>query len=222
MTNHDFEAILKMEGTVLTSKRNRVLLVEYNAVKFVAKHYTARESLAMEHNTLKFLMSKNVPVPALLYSGQNSMILQYIPGATYESLTDDPKQEHIDALCNWFMQYYRETGGRIRGDVNLRNFLYHNGQCVSVDFEEPLCLGKPETDFGKFLAFLVNYDPAFTFLKQRAARMYLKAFLKLGFDAEGIKKAYLDEITSLFKRRGIARKQSGSCVLDFFSGANEF
>lgn len=198
----DFDYIANIRGERLTSKRNAVFLIKTGSGCFIKKQYADTEALNREASALALLGAKGVSVPKVLHRSSNCCILEYLPGCTYVELTEKCTKDHPSALRDWFDDFYRAVPGKIKGDVNLRNFLYSDGKCFGVDFEEPMACGEPETDIGRLLAYFITYDPAFTLAKQKNASLYLTEFLKSGYCMQAIRCAFQTEIENMAARRG--------------------
>ena len=166
----------------------------------VIKRYRDAATCHREAQSLKFLHGAGLAVPALLGAEDHCLTLEYIPGDTYADLAETMTHAKAEALSRWLAQFYGITG-HLRGDVNLRNFLWTGKTCVGVDFEDPSLPGPMEIDMGKIIAFAVTYKPSFTAKKALCARLLLEAFLKTGADCELIQAAYLDEIVAMNNRR---------------------
>jgi len=76
------------------------------------------------------------------------------------------KYEPLSGTCAYISDFNtvlkKDTGkSYILNDMNLRNFLKPGSKIHRVDFED--CRqGMVEEDFGKFIAFLLTYNPAYT------------------------------------------------------------
>lgn len=196
--------------TKFRSKRNSVTLED----GVIVKRYTKEESLLQEEENLILLRQAGLAVPAILGKTDNSLSLEYIEGATYATLVEGIDSQMATALCRWLSQYYRITG-KIRGDVNLRNFIWTGKGCVGLDFEDLFSIGLPEQDQGRLLAYTVSYDPAFTAGKLMGARHLLRSFLGAGGHREKIRQAYLNEIRAMNKRRSQSYLQPRQAALFF-------
>ena len=196
----DYSSLCNIAGKRLHSLRNEVYLLEVSGTNFVRKKYRTRESFDTELHNLQLLNGLGLHVPQVIWSEAPFVILSHIPGKTYLEILDEIDADAIHALCDWLNTYHSVTGS-LRMDVNLRNFLYCNGACFSVDFEEPFSPGSPETDIGRLLAFTATYDPGFTQHKQAVCRLMLDSFLQLGADLLKITAAYQDELTAMLQRR---------------------
>lgn len=178
------------------SKKNKVILAD----GIVVKEFRDPKTLFRECQALKRLRLAGLKVPEVLGVEGNTLKLEFIPGPTYKSLVEKITLEQAKALAEWLSKYHAITG-TLRGDVNLRNFLWSEGACVGVDFEDPPLRGKREIDLGKIIAFTVTYRPPFTKGKANSASLLLQAFLKKGGRREKIKAEYLREISAMNRRR---------------------
>ncbi|MBE5781104.1 MAG: hypothetical protein E7328_04710 [Clostridiales bacterium] len=188
------------------SKRNKVYPLNDAAV---CKEYRSMDVLAVERQNLLLLKRSGLcAIPEVLAEEGNTLTLSRLPGENYADLL--PKLEGdsalgkaaMEALCHWLFCYYDASGGQLRGDVNLRNFLFDGSVCYSVDFEEPLKKGPIERDLGGILAYLGTYDPVFTEERILLGAMFLKKALQLGADADGIHKGFCEELYGMVPYRG--------------------
>ena len=196
------------------SKKNRATLEG----GIVVKRHGDRDSLLHEARTLEHLRQAGLAVPALLGVETNTLKLEYMEGPTYVDLVETMTPEQAEALGAWLADYHRITGF-LRGDCNLRNFLWANGRCVGVDFEYPPTCGEREMDMGKILAFAVTYDPPFTPAKAACGRLIIQAFRQTGgmLEIARIREAYLHEIALMNDRRRNFFAYSHSAA-SFFDG----
>lgn len=178
------------------SKRNQVSLE--NGV--VVKYYANKKALRQEAEALQYLQSMGIAVPMLLSTHKNCLKMKYIEGETYLEHVDRMTLEKAKALAKWLFDYYLVMG-RVKGDVNLRNFIWSDKACLGLDFEDPPLPGSLELCFGKVLAFAITYQPAFDLAKARCAEFLLQAFLELETEPEKIKSAYLQEVNAMNLRR---------------------
>jgi len=198
-----------MEGHLFHSRRNQVRLVRRRGELVIRKEYRDEETLLTEQRTLLLLHSRGVDsIPRVLWRKGRCLYLNYLPGENYAELADAaetdaqiPLSAAMKALCDWIARYHAMTGC-LRGDVNLRNFLYDGMICRSVDFEEPLISGPVEEDLGPILAFLLTYLPALTPSKLAAGEAFLRQAAVHGTDMEALESAYLRELDAMYLRRG--------------------
>ncbi len=192
------------------SKKNLVFLE--NGV--VVKEFKDEAALKREAETLLALKAAGLAVPSLLNKEGKRLFLEYIPGETYEALVEEMDFEKADSLARWLVDYHRITNS-LRGDVNLRNFIWSKAGCLGVDFEEVPQKGEGETDMGRIVAFAVTYSPAFSPGKLVGGGLFLTAFLKRGGRKDKIRQAYLEEIIAMNQRRSafwLTKKEA----LEFF------
>ena len=178
------------------SKKNKVTLEDGVVVK---RHHDG-DALLREANLLRRLHQAGLAVPALLALEEDALRLEYLEGPTYADLVDTMTPQQADSLGSWLALYHSITGS-LRGDCNLRNFLWSDGRCVGVDFEDREVFGEPEVDMGKILAFAATYHPSFSTKKAESARFLLQAFRRTGGELSRIRQAYLAEITAMNQRR---------------------
>ena len=180
------------------SRRNEVSLRDGKVVK----RYSAPDSCACEAEMLRQLQAAGVAVPKIISAAESELELEYIDGQVYADLLDRFTWAQAKALSDWILSYRKATG-LLRGDVNLRNFLYFQRKCWGVDFEEPPKPGRMEVDLGKILAFAATYEPVFTDEKSEAVRLLHCVFTLSGGDKECIKLEYFKEIQAMKKRRAL-------------------
>lgn len=199
----DYSMLTKVTDKPLYSLRNKVYLVRCCDTLYVHKLYKTEASFYTELNNLNQLSEAGLRVPEVLWAKYPSVITNYIEGITYLELLEKCQIDVciVYELCNWLGSYYEATGA-LRKDVNLRNFLYHDGLCYGVDFEEQFIPGSPEKDMGSILAFTATYDPAFNKYKKDVCHMLFEGFIQMGAKKDKIIMSYHDEITAMLKRRG--------------------
>ncbi len=180
------------------SKKNIVTLED----GIVIKQHVDPAALSREAFALEQLHRAGLAVPALLGKGEGILKLEYISGPTYADLVDALTLEQARALAVWLADYHRITGS-LRGDCNLRNFLWSKDTCFGVDFEDKPIRGEWEADLGQILAYTLTYDPPFTPAKAFSGRLLLEAFRQTGLELSlaEIRKAYLEAIAAMNSRR---------------------
>lgn len=178
------------------SRKNQVTLED----GVVVKRYADKSALLREEQALKRLCRAGLAVPSLLGGGENCLLMEYIPGETYQALTEKMTYEKAEALAGWLAKH-RLITGHLKGDVNLRNFLWTGKDCVGLDFEDIPMMGEPETDMGKIIAFAATYKPSFSAGKAECASLMLKAFTKADGRKGKIRMYYLEEISHMNCRR---------------------
>jgi tRNA A-37 threonylcarbamoyl transferase component Bud32 len=178
------------------SKKNKVTLEG----GIVIKQHADGDAMRREVRALEHLHQAGLAVPTLLAVEENALKLQYLAGPTYAELVETMTFKQAEAIADWLADYHRITG-LLRGDCNLRNFLWSKETCVGVDFEDYATAGEWEIDMGKILAFAVTYNPPLTAKKADCAALLLQAFGESGGEFGRIKSAYLQEIAAMNQRR---------------------
>ena len=191
----------------LISKRNRVYL-EDNKIN---KHFEDENAAQNEAAFLDMLSKKGVSVPIVLGINGNILTMEYIKGTTLPDLLCGPVgtdwRQIADAVTNWLLCFYHavnnETTGEIRGDINGRNFIFHDGRVWSVDFEEH-CYGIRETDAGRMLAYIKTYDTPRETDKTALAESLEKCFCEiLKLDMEKVLSECEKELQAIAYRRNL-------------------
>ncbi len=198
------------------SKKNKVTLRH----GIIFKEYPDESALFREALALEYLGAAGLAVPALFGREDNALKMEYIPGVPYADLVEELSFEQAEALAAWLAEYHGLTS-LLRGDCNLRNFLWSEGRCVGVDFEDEPMMGDGEIDMGKILAYAVTYSPPLTEAKAASAHLLLRAFVNLNgpLDLDLIKSAYLTEIAAMNSRRkqDAVHPHSAALFFDKFS-----
>lgn len=158
-----------------------------------------------------------ISVPGIFYSGDNFLITDFVRGGTLLEYMLSRETENKDirldrpnplaAACKMINDFYsiskEITGYRcVFGDVNLRNFIT-GSTLYRIDLED-WGKGNLSGDFGKLIAFILTYDPAFSEWKIKLG-MEIIEFIN---DSFYIKKDELRveinrEFESMIKRRNL-------------------
>ena len=198
--------ILLANGERFFSRRNIVSRISIPQGHCILKVYNNAQAWAQEMQQLRQLRNAGIRVPCVLGSGDNYLLIEYLDGPTYLELFEHMEQRQeahikaVEALIEWLYAYHGATG-MLRGDVNLRNFLFYDDKCYGIDFEEAMQQGEIETDIGNILAFILTYHPSFTKYKIDLARKVLIKCKSLGAKEEKIRCAYVKEIDAMHQRR---------------------
>jgi hypothetical protein len=167
------------------SKKNEVALYTFinsqgQAWDWVVKKYCQPQSSNKEAEILTVLYTAGLTVPKLIAAADNYLVLEYIKGQNLLTWCEEQEKKTqgqtitqevvtvLEQLAAWFVNCYRILddfyGYSIAlNDVNLRNFIAAE-RIYGLDFEDCRAGTKVE-DMGKFCAFALTYDPAFTFWK---------------------------------------------------------
>jgi len=161
------------------SKKNEVILFSFlltsnREEKWIVKKFKNPARCQKEAEILTLLYDAGLAVPKIIYAAADHLVLSYLPGITFlewlerEEKAGCPKENYLSCLhdfARWLKAFYQITAqklspGLILGDVNLRNFLLGE-KFFGLDFED--CRpGLPEEDLGRFCAYVLTYNPAFT------------------------------------------------------------
>lgn len=163
--------------------------------------------LEREYTNIKMLQKFGIFIPEIIYKNHDSLFLEYIPGELIGDLVE--KQiigDWIDKFALWMANFHNissKTGNLLKMDVNLRNFIYSNGQVYGLDFEE-IGFGDARIDLGNICFFILTNKPSFTKEKHMIMRRFLKSYEK----HSGLKLKEMDKYLLQSKKEAkIRRKQ---------------
>ena len=180
--------IQKKEITRVGTHQNRVFYAEIeNAEKTSCayKIFSSHEAKDREAMLLKSLRKHALRVPKLLAVDDKGILREWIDGLTVEEILvqmEEAQAEEYDAqtnesliyrLINWFYDFHTiascmEHKILVMYDVHPSNFVMRRGQIYGLDFED-CCPGVAETDFGRFMIFLMRggaFEWRIEFVKQ--------------------------------------------------------
>lgn len=171
------------------SKKNTVAYVTLNDKPRVLKLFVPglKKNMKNEYSILKKGSSKlNIPTPFELDEENNVLILNYIIGENLCDLVNDKKTSTSEKerlmilLAKWFEKFHShfkdEDEFFIRGDSNLRNFIF-NDRIWGVDFEEART-GKPVEDIAGICSSILSTDPMFTSEKFYLCKKFIESYGK--------------------------------------------
>jgi hypothetical protein len=156
---------------------------------YVLKEYTGSDRCSKSNNENFFydvLKNCDLKIPGVFYRKEALLVMEFLGDKTLLDYITVMEQENdripFDGCSDpesfagkyrpladacYYMNAFNKKLHKIYdksyvlNDMNLRNFLIPGGEIHRVDFED--CgEGLVEEDFGKFIAFLVTYRPAFT------------------------------------------------------------
>jgi tRNA A-37 threonylcarbamoyl transferase component Bud32 len=203
------------------SRKNSVYLVSKKDEEleefYVLKIYRGKDRInrrEKEEFFLKSLRKSSINVPEVLISEGDSMLIRYINGGTILDMLIDFEAGKNDAgntfyrvidIINDFYKYSLDIKGKgyILRDINLRNFIYSNDRIWRIDFED-CSEGRAEEDFGRFLAFILTYDPVFTEWKISEVKKLLE-YISVRFESDinMVTAELRKELLSIEKRREV-------------------
>ena len=123
--------------------------------------------IAHETSVLKTAQENQIPVPKIIGTTSDVLVLEYISGPNLcDLITENPNPNYGQLLASWIAKYHtafqrNDTQTLIKGDTRIRNFLYHNDHLVGVDFEESH-IGPYFEDLAVACASILDTDPLFT------------------------------------------------------------
>ncbi len=203
----DWESFSDTPGVCLQSVRNEVCRILLPDGSVIRKRYSRNEGYLYEMRQLAKLKEKRVNVPDILHHAQGIAFLEDLGDTTYVDVLcridmqdENAVEKPANALMQFLFSYYAATGS-LRGDVNLRNFLYTGGVCYGVDFEEPSAQGPWESDIGRLLAYVLTYDPAFDARFAAFAHSLWRQSLARGLCAESMWQHMTAEFEQMKSRR---------------------
>ena len=188
---------------------------------YVWKQYKVGEP-SYEAKMLKLLKEQGVCVPDIIAEEENGLLLQYIEGQNLCRFLEKEEAAKGDGLpvaellAQWLCRYYQATGGKSRGDINLRNFIIEErtSRLFSLDFED-VGLSDPAHDIASILVYVLNYEPVFTHWKQRWVKQAAQLFCeRLQLDAGLLRRSFCDSLDELCSRRSVQAPQKMYALLD--------
>ncbi len=144
-------------------------------------NFDSMSILEKEYANIKALQKFGIFIPKILYKSHDSLFLEYIQGELIGDLVE--KQiigDWIDKFALWMVNFHNissKTGNLLKMDVNLRNFIYSNGEVYGLDFEE-IGFGDARIDLGNICFFILTNKPSFTKEKHIIMRRFLKSYEK--------------------------------------------
>ena len=166
--------VYKITGTQPTKPTPDILIV---------KLYH-QPGIAHETSVLKSAQEHQIPVPHIIGTTSDVLILEYIPGPNLcDLITENPDPNYGQLLASWLAKYHtafrrNDTHTLIKGDSRIRNFLYHRDHLVGVDFEESH-IGPYFEDLAVACASILDTDPLFTQEKLQLCNVVIETYAPL-------------------------------------------
>jgi hypothetical protein len=200
---------------------------------FVFKKYVGENKSEKLKNEVFFynILSKTfLKIPQIYYMDRDFLILEYLGDVNlldYVAARESSFNENTQILCNngelikkypllynalsYIFNFNKLLYGitkksYVLKDLNFRNFLFNAGILYRVDFED--CgPGALEQDFGRFIAFLLTYDPSFTGWKLNTSKIIKKICAdSFNIDLRKIEKETSLELKSMKQRRNLKKR----------------
>jgi tRNA A-37 threonylcarbamoyl transferase component Bud32 len=171
----------------LVSKRNQVYLIklcESTDRKYaIMKKYSLNNQkfLEEEYENMQMLQEHGILIPGMIYKSSESLIMEYIQGELVADLLERLDiGDWVDGLASWMAKLHKLADGKsslLKTDVNLRNFIYSEGQIYGLDFEK-VSYGDIRIDLGNICFFILTNTPSFTKEKHIIMRRFLQSYEK--------------------------------------------
>jgi tRNA A-37 threonylcarbamoyl transferase component Bud32 len=148
---------------------------------FIMKKYSTNnaDNLEREYRNIKMLQDSGVLVPKVIHKENDTLFFEYIQGDLVGDLVERQSIGiWIDEFALWLANLHKisgRSGNLLKGDVNLRNFIYAEGRIYGLDFED-LCYGDVRTDLGNICFFILTDTPSFTRKKHIIMRRFLQSY----------------------------------------------
>ncbi|HEX9908803.1 MAG TPA: hypothetical protein VGB78_10135 [Thermoplasmata archaeon] len=162
-------------------KANRVWIVETNVRPVVVKRFLT-DGCPNEFESLLQARKAGLDVPFPMSAGNNTIIMEYIPGDTCDRLVNQMfSSAAATGMGRWLFQYHNlaEDGEkrRLMGDTTLSNFILSEGRIFGLDLEDSR-LGNPLDDLGQLAASMLASEPFFTPIKFDLCLRMLESYEK--------------------------------------------
>jgi aminoglycoside phosphotransferase (APT) family kinase protein len=121
--------------------------------------------------------------------------------------------EWLDGLALWLSRLHSiktDKGSLLKGDANLRNFIYSKGQIYGLDFEEEE-YGDPRKDLGNLCFFILTDTPSFRREKYEMTRKLLRSYEKYSGTVQSEMGRFLLQSRAEAKIRRAGRAQLLNC-----------
>lgn len=163
------------------SKKNRVFLVNlasdgHSRPAVLKVHPFPGPALRRERGLLEEAERQGLAVPRLLDHTESSLLLEFIAGETLCDLVNrelDPRP--LEELARWLADFHRRFPGLVRGDSQLKNFIWHRSRVFGIDFEE-CSQGQYVEDVAGICSSILDTNPMFTPAKFELTRTFLTMY----------------------------------------------
>lgn len=177
----------------MNSKRNDVRRCQWDGEAVVVKDFAAFEDYSREkavYENLLQIAPQLCPRVIGFDDQKKELILKYISGATVLEELESAEKENDQAqgteiltrLLDWMQDFYESQKAQdyegIRGDINLRNFLWVEQRVIGIDFEG-CCAGNPADEVLQVIAFYLLYEPERTAFKLSVVRSIIDPLLRM-------------------------------------------
>ncbi len=175
----------------LFSRRNTVFFIKsevFNSNSCIVKFYSEPNpelKSYIEYENLRKLNNQGIKVPQIRSSHSGYNVMEYIPGLLISDLAYSFNiGPWIEKLAYWMFQIHsihehnheNINNSFLKGDCNLRNFIYYQNEIYGLDFEEN-SYGDPREDLSEICYFILDNQvnsPEKIFMAQRFLKSYEK------------------------------------------------
>ena len=157
---------------LLSSRRNRVRLIEGCDGPVVEKRFACGHDAENEAAIYRLLDGSGLKAARLLKQEGALLILSFLEGEDFLTLLERQEREGLSlepwiGVLEWLASFHRVTG-LIQRDLNVRNFLWHDGISAGIDFDD--CSSGDLTEmFAQLAAYVLLYERPHTETKERIA-----------------------------------------------------
>jgi tRNA A-37 threonylcarbamoyl transferase component Bud32 len=208
----EFKSYKNQVHKVKTSANN------YYVLKIYENNFKNLNSLTEAVN-LKKLDFKGITVPEVFYKSSpddpaDYLLLEHVPGITLSHLLEEldwDKDDEINdfkqclaSLGEWMASLHEikeNNGSFLKGDCNLRNFIWNGKKICGLDFEEST-IGDPCQDLGEICFFLLTNSPPLTPLRMEMVDWFLKSYKEFS----GTKVRNISDFTAKSARKAYGRR----------------
>ena len=177
----------------MDSRRNDVWHCQCDGRDIIRKCFATQADYLQEKCVYRHLLqvSPHLCPDVIDFDDLNKEIIwAYIPGVTVlealekaeEEMDSERAIEIFTRLLDWMQAFYKEEKIKnhqgIRGDINLRNFIWTGQHIFGIDFEG-YCLGDPIDEIHQMIAFYFLYKPEKTRFKLSVIDAVMDAVLQM-------------------------------------------
>lgn len=189
------------------SRRNTVYLMSSRNKRAVIKVYSDKRRCQIEKENLILLQRYSVRVPSVIWQHENILIETFIKGETIGDLIYRGSVRWLAGLAEWFASLHkiRKKGKTfLRGDCNLKNFIFNGENVHGIDFEEVI-YGNPAEDIGRLIFFILDSNSVITYrekigIVQRFISLY-EFHSQKSVDREILRRTFNEETRDAERRR---------------------
>ncbi|MFW6196986.1 MAG: hypothetical protein ACOC5D_06610 [Thermoplasmatota archaeon] len=165
------------------SKKNTVKKIEFEDNFYIVKKYDPEftDRLSIEKDILKKCSEMSIPVPKIIESRDDMLILEYISGDNCKELYDGTdsdvvKKNILSNIAVWLSKFHRSFEfKKRRGDSILANFILTDDKVYGIDFEESEDCDSYR-DVADMCTSLLRLRPEFTKERFSQTRFFIKEY----------------------------------------------